>query len=411
MFAATAQYLGYHQNFDCECGFDVPMTVLERRHHRSRQRSDVKPGVHGAKLPQRRPGNCRLLQRSHSLPDVEEQEQEEQVSGREARSDLTVAAVAKVKSKSAPAMCLSESLAGAGTGAAEVEQRQPQEGLAPRGADVETDMPGEAGGPEGPGAAAAAAEAPLAQRPASEAAPGAAGAEEERGARSFADCVASASPTARMPHQWRRAPKAGGEGQLEKPQPSTKEEPEGPPRHTGTEERVLERQQGYLVEPDVAEAAVRLLPKVLTRFFRKGAERVSLRHLKLMLEYAVGVCARRPERGQHVEALHNKSILATFGGSLDRPGDLEVLQDFSEAQRRDMRMRGWLQGHSGSQGFKASEAVAQKAVQRLEQSRRDRGLPIAIEEGKLEESWKKYDKVKSKQHGGGGFKRWKNWAF
>lgn len=43
--SAKTQYLGYHMVYDCEEGFDVPMSAFERQHHRERHRPAAKPGA------------------------------------------------------------------------------------------------------------------------------------------------------------------------------------------------------------------------------------------------------------------------------------------------------------------------------------------------------------------------------
>mmetsp|Transcript_93502 Transcript_93502/g.235530 ORF Transcript_93502/g.235530 Transcript_93502/m.235530 type:complete len:362 (-) Transcript_93502:229-1314(-) len=348
MSSGKSSYLSYHLNFDVEEGYDVPEVAFQKRHHRTRQRPDGKPGLHGAHLLVRRQAKPRLLARSHSLP------------GQDEFADFFS------EEEGAPR----------GTDAQSGAMEQPDwPSLHPVAGSVRaSDSLGDSG-----------LEAWAATK--------------KKGWQSFGPFLAAtAPPPDNMAQKWPPAKKMAPipsdtpqklEGQKSLEQKEQEE-------HQDVDEVAVGKynidDKDAILDPEIAEAASRLLPKLVEAHLQQPGRKISLGLMKLMLEDAVALGCLGTEHDEKPAEDAEDSVSAE--GLVESLPVLDAHQD-----ARDLRGKGWLKGHKASMGLRAAERFAEKAVRRSSQSQQSKGVTIT-KQGELGHSWTLHDKDRSKQHGG-----------
>lgn len=358
--AEKTKYLGYHLVFECEEGYDVPVTASEKRHHRMRHRSEAKPTFHGAHLTERRHGKAHLLARHHSWPQlsedldegvctlscerpapVEPQDNEEHVD-----DDLGPLKTDDVVSADWPPLRLGGMISFKVENSASSMYVEPSDTTSQSSLSMEPP-----------------------QYSAIEAA------EASPKVSTFAGrLLAAAGRGTGRPEKWSNLKKL----------PKLPPPPLPPPMSEG--EVLLKEVGGRSVTSDVAIAASRCLQKLVKDYIDKSGD-ISFGQMVGMLKYAV--------------ELGDQKLQKPKG---ERPAEeIEVPPEviFDQAPVNldlnfDLRGKGWMRSHKASCSVKAHQKVGSSQKQRLAQ-KHNAAAPDSFQLG---QSWQVNDKRRSKQHGG-----------
>jgi len=340
--SAKTQYLGYHMVYDCEEGFDVPMSAFERQHHRERHRPAARPSAHGGERLSRHHARPRLLARCHSWPAGGEEEP----------------AYGEEDEKRAPPL--------------------PSRYIVREAAAEEAPVPPLVDCPNKVPAAARDAAATWA---------------------AFTGRLVAEAPKVggAQPQQW---PRRGGGSPVASATPKGEAAAKATSAARGgiTGAQHVEAADDRMVDAGTAKMAARLLPTLLKSASLEGEGRISVGRMKVLLESAVSLASLRVTPKKRVTASATAELAPAKGELPARDtADEEELEAFSAS--RDLRGKGWMKLHKIGRGAKKMEQVSFKSAQRLAQFDEAIGY-FSADEQQLGKSWALYDKARSRQHGG-----------